>query len=110
MLHCVLTGFRTKNDDEYHKGNTPLERLPIDMIKAVPIDYMHAVCLGTMKRMLKFWVRGKQSVRIPNEKIYDADKELISLRQYFPSEFVRLPRSLNDIEYWKANEFRTFLL
>jgi len=103
-------GFRTRNDDEYHKGNTPLERFPVDMIKAVPIDYMHAVCLGTMKRMLKFWVRGKQSVRIPNEKIYDADKELISLRQYFPSEFVRLPRSLNDIEYWKANEFRTFLL
>jgi len=60
------------------------------MIKAVPIDYMHAVCLGIMKRLLKFWVRGKQSVRIPNEKIYDADKELISLRQYFPSEFVRL--------------------
>jgi len=102
--------FRIRSDDEYHKCNTPLECLPIDMIKAVPIDYMHSVCLGTMKRLLKFWVRGKQSVRIPNEKIDDVDKELINLRQYFSSEFVRFPRSLSDIEYWKANEFRTFLL
>lgn len=35
-------------------GICPLERLPIDMIKDVPIDYMHAVCLGAMKRLLKF--------------------------------------------------------
>ncbi|KAF0757010.1 Uncharacterized protein FWK35_00011852 [Aphis craccivora] len=43
--------FRARNDDEYHKGNSPWN-----------------VC-----RLM-------------------------------------LPRSLNDIEYWKANEFRTFLL
>lgn len=47
--------FRAKSDNEYHKGICPLERLPIDMIKDVPIDYMHAVCLGAMKRLLKFW-------------------------------------------------------
>lgn len=102
--------FRIRSDDEYYKGNNPLERLPIDMIKAVPIDYMHAVCLGTMKRLLKFWIRGKQSVRIPKEKCDFADIELDNLKQYVPSEFVRLPRSLNDIEHWKATEFRTFLL
>jgi len=102
--------FRARSDDEYHKGNSPLERLSIDMIKSVPIDYMHAVCLGAMKRLLKFWVRGKQSTRIPLEKCDAANVELNNLRDFFPSEFVRLPRSLNDIEYWKANEFRTFLL
>lgn len=102
--------FRAKSDDEYHKGNSPLERLSIDMIEAVPIDYMHAVCLGAMKRLLKFWIRGKQSTRIPLEKCDAANVELNNLRDYFPSEFVRLPRSLNDIEYWKATEFRTFLL
>jgi len=104
------TSFRAKSDDEYHKGYCPLERLPIDMIKAVPIDYMHAVCLGAMKRLLKFWVRGKQSTKIPSAKCDAVNIELNSLKDYFPSEFVRLPRSLNDIEYWKANEFRTFLL
>jgi len=43
---------------------------------------------------MKFWVRGKQSTKIPSEKC----------------DVVRLPRSLNDIEYRKANEFRTFFL
>lgn len=102
--------FRNKSDDEYHKANSPLERLPIDMIEDAPIDYMHVVCLGTMKRLLKFWVRGKKSIRIPQVKCDAGSIELENLKQYFPSEFVRLPRSLTDIEYWKENEFRTFLL
>jgi len=55
-------------------------------------------------------VRGKQSTRIPLEKCDAANVELNNSRDFFPSEFVRLPRSLNDIEYWKANELRTFLL
>ncbi|KAL4121461.1 hypothetical protein QTP88_013975 [Uroleucon formosanum] len=60
------------------------------MIKSVPIDYMHAVCLGEMKRLLKFWVRGKQSTRIPLEKCDAANVELNNLRDSFPSEFVSL--------------------
>jgi hypothetical protein len=39
------SSFRTRNDDVYHK-----EHLPIYTVKAVPIDYKHAVCLETMKR------------------------------------------------------------
>jgi len=103
-------GFRNKVDDEYHKGNSPLERLPINIIEAVPLDYMHLVCLGVMKRLLKFWVRGNQSVRIPIGICKDIDTEMLSLRKYFPKEFARLPRPLNDIEHWKATEFRNFLL
>jgi len=88
----------------------PLERLPINIIEAVPLDYMHLVSLGVMKRLLKFWVRGNQSVRIPIDICKDIDTEMLSLRKYFPKEFARLPRPLNDIEYWKATEFRNFLL
>ena len=32
------------------------------------------------------------------------------LRPYIPPEFCRLPRSINDIEYWKAIELRSFVL
>lgn len=103
-------GFRNKVDDEYHKGNSPLERLPINIIEAVPLDYMHLVCFGVMKRLLKFWVKGNQSVRIPIFICKDIDTEMLSLRKFFPKEFVRLPRPLNDIEHWKATEFRNFLL
>ena len=31
------------------------------------------------------------------------------LKKCMPSEFARKQRSLNDIEYWKATEFRIFL-
>ncbi|KAF0721930.1 Uncharacterized protein FWK35_00030499 [Aphis craccivora] len=80
------------------------------MIKDIPSDYMHVVLLGVMKRLLKFWVRGKKSVRLPTNKLNDCDSELKSLRDYFPSEFVRLPRALNDIENYKGTELRNVLL
>jgi len=32
------------------------------------------------------------------------------LRPYVPSEFCRLPRLIDDIEYWKATELRSFVL
>lgn len=104
------TTFRSRSDEEYHKGYSPLERLPIDMIKDIPSDYMHVVLLGVMKRLLKFWVRGKKSVRLLTNKLNDCDSELKSLRDYFPSEFVRLPRGLNDIENYKGTELRNVLL
>lgn len=34
----------------------------------------------------------------------------LNLILYTPSEFCRLPRSLTEIQYWKATEFRLFLL
>ncbi|KAF0755251.1 Uncharacterized protein FWK35_00015296 [Aphis craccivora] len=40
----------------------------------------------------------------------EVSSKLISLKPYLPSEFNRLPRSLEDLGYWKATEFRTFLL
>jgi len=102
--------FRIKSDDEYHKGISPLERLPIDIIQTVCLDYMHVVCLGVMKRLLKFWVLGSQPVRMLKTNLDQCNSELIELREYIPIEFARLPRSLNDILFWKATEFRMFLL
>jgi len=103
------TSFRIKSDDEYHKGVSPLEHLPIDIIQTVCLDYMHVVCLGVMKRFLKFWVLGSQQVRMLKTNLELCNSELIKLREYIPSEFFRLPRSLNDILFRKATEFRMFL-
>jgi len=35
---------------------------------------------------------------------------LFNLRKLVPSEFARLSRPLDDLEYWKAIEFREILL
>lgn len=84
--------FRTKIDEFYHKGVSPLEYLPIDMTSSVVLEYMHNVCLGVMKRLLAFWVKDKKSVRLENpEAISD---ELNKIKSFFPVEFNRLPRTL----------------
>lgn len=102
--------FRGKINEEYHKGPPPLELLPIILISVVTLDYMHVVCIGVMKRMISFWVKGKKTFRIQQEKLNSLDLSIKSLRKYFPSDFSRLPRSILDFEYWKATELRSFLL
>lgn len=103
--------FRNKKDENYHKGESQLESFPINIIYTVVMDYMHNVCLGVMKRMLLFWVKGKKPVRFLNSNIeLEIYNQLIEFKPFFPSEFNRLPRSLEELEYWKATEFRSFLL
>jgi len=103
--------FRNKKDENYHKGESPLESFPINIIFTVVMDYMHNVCQGVMKRMLLFWVKGKKPVRFLNNNIeLEISNQLIEFKPFFPSEFNRLPRSLEELEYWKATEFRSFLL
>lgn len=103
--------FRLKSNSEYHKdGFSPLIDLPIDIINSVVLDMMHCVCQGVMKRLLEFWVKGKLPVRVLEQKKNFISSALFNLRKFVPSEFARLPRSLDDLEFWKATEFREFLL
>lgn len=103
--------FRLKTNAEYHKdGFSPLIDLPIDITKCVVLDYMHCLSQGVMKRLLDFWVKGKKPMRMLEEKKDSLSLALFKLRKSVPAEFARLPRSLDDVEYWKATEFREFLL
>lgn len=103
--------FREKLDRPHHKDTTPLVNLPIDMVHAFPFDYMHVVCLGVVKRLLRYWMEGplKQQRISANHQLQISNK-LLSLRSCFPSDFSRKPRPLTDVKFWKATEFRTFLL
>ncbi|XP_050547917.1 uncharacterized protein LOC126909525, partial [Daktulosphaira vitifoliae] len=100
--------FRSKQDEFYHKDSSPLEDLPIDISKTVVLDYMHNICLGVTKKLLTFWTKGNKSVHLSNSD--EVSAELINLKPFVPSEFSRLPRSLEEVEFWKAAEFRSFLL
>jgi len=102
--------FRNRVNEDYHKGDSPLELLPINIVDSVCLDYMHNICLGITKRLVEFWVKGKKDVRLNEESRKQITVDLLKLRPFVPSEFSRLPRAIEDINYWKATELRSFLL
>jgi hypothetical protein len=102
--------FNEHRDEEHHTGVSPLQSLGIGMVSKFPLDYMHLVCLGVMRRLLLAWMRGSLSCRLPASSVLVISKKLVKLRSYIPSEFARKPRSLSEIDRWKATEFRQFLL
>lgn len=97
-------------DEEYHRG-TPIAllKLNIGLVSQVPLDYMHLVCLGVVKRLIRFWVNGNHSVRLNNASIDEINKRIEKYRKNTVLEFARKPRSIRDVDHWKATEFRQFI-
>lgn len=92
------------------KGLSPLSGL-FDLVKCVPVDYMHAVLEGVVRRLLKYWF-DSENHRSPfyigrHLRFIDA----VLLKQHPPTEFSRSPRSIaKHVKYWKASELRNWLL
>lgn len=110
---CLRTdqSFRSRRDQNHHKVDSPLENLKIDMISNFPIDYMHQACLGVMRQLLFKWTRGPLSpARLSETHITVLNGKLAELKPHIPNVFARKPRSLNELERWKATEYRQFLL
>lgn len=97
-------------DDDHHISEMPLLRLPIDLIKCFPTDYMHNICLGVVKKLLFTWLRGPLQVRLSSKQVGIISNHLLSLRKNIPTEFNRKPRALEELHNWKATELRFFLL
>ena len=88
---------------------SPLVKINIDVINLFPLDYMHLVCLGAVRRILNYMKKGPCG-KISANNINEISMLLLSLNGHMPSEFIRQPRSLKDLDRWKATEFRQFLL
>ncbi|KAB0803680.1 hypothetical protein PPYR_00650 [Photinus pyralis] len=104
--------FRERTDPDHHKeDSTPLEDLPIDMIKDFPVgDSLHLLHLGIMKRCLIGWREGKFK-KHSKWSVHDTDLITNFLhRCKMPKEIHRAVRGLDTLAFWKGVEFRTFLL
>lgn len=107
------SNFRLRIDANHHKLLEPLaiEKLPIDIVNSFPNDYMHVVCLGVMKTLLIGWIRKRNCIfSLKPSEIKLLNSKLLFLSNQVPKEFARHPRSLNEIERFKATELRSFLL
>lgn len=105
--------FRRKTNQQHHKGDSPFLKLKkFDMVFGFPLDYMHLVLQGVMKKLLEIWILSLRTspnfLKDPQQKLIN--KSLKKIRNNFPKEFERISRSLKHLKTWKAVEFRTFLL
>ena len=94
------------------KGPSPLILLPsFDIIKGFIPDYMHSVCLGVVRQFVNLWFDSRYSdsaFHLPPAKLLDIDRNLSNIQP--PNEVGRTPRALSDRKFWKASEWRAFLL
>lgn len=102
--------FRNKSDENYHKFTTPIEELNIDMVNSFPFDYLHVVCLGVMKKMIRMWLSGDTRSLMPSSVINQISDRLKIISKTQPTCFQRSIRPLSDFGYFKGSELRTFIL
>lgn len=96
---------------EYQQGVCLLKEIDnFGLVSCVPLDYMHLVCLGVMRKLISLWLKHVFSRRIATAFCKQVSRLLKKIKSTVPSEFNRRPRSLSDYKDWKATEFRTFLL
>lgn len=104
--------FAANTYKNFQTGYSILNNIPNFLpISHTPLDYMHLLCLGVVKKIILLWIKeGSFSVRISSRLINQISHLLTSLKSSTPKDFVRKPRSLRDVKLWKAVEFRNFLL
>ncbi|XP_011859716.1 PREDICTED: uncharacterized protein LOC105557157 isoform X1 [Vollenhovia emeryi] len=98
------------NEDNNSKLSAFSEISGFDLINDVVLDYMHIVCLGIMKKLVKSWLSGDLRNRVGHQTSLSVSKRLENLKMHVPIEFARKPRSLEFLAGWKATEFRQILL
>lgn len=115
-IHCARrtdNSFRNKVDEDHHKEDTPLIKLPIDLIQDIPIaDPLHLLDLGIMRKCLYGWCYGNYNYRM---KLSATDVKNMSVmleecNKSRPKEIHRAIRGLKFLKHWKGTEYRTFLL
>ena len=62
------------------------------------------------KAYSEFFKNSPREYRLSQVQLNTISNGLLLFKGKFPSEFVRQPRSLSDLDKWKATEFREFLL
>ena len=83
----------------------------LDMVASIPIDYMHAVLEGVVKRLIDLWFNSANHREAFYLGRYTSAIDNMLLQQHPPVEFSRPPRSIKqNLHYWKASELRSWLL
>lgn len=104
--------FRNREQQTHHTGLSVHENLPINMTNVFPIDPMHLVYLGVMRKLLHISCNQRRSmkVRISKQIITEISGILEAIAKLIPVEFSRKTRSLDEVSRLKATECRLKLI
>lgn len=92
------------------KGLSPLEPY-VDLVQCIPIDYMHCVLEGTVKRLMTLWFKSKNHRKTYYLGNAVNEIDMILMSQTPPNEFKRSPRSIaSHRKFWIANEIKQWFL
>ncbi|KAG8176071.1 hypothetical protein JTE90_025529 [Oedothorax gibbosus] len=111
MKDDMIAAFNTSSVVNGIKGISPLMNLSyVGLVSAFTIDYMHCVLLGVVKKVTHLWLDSTSHDKpyYIGKKTSDVDNRLTKIKP--PTYISRRPRSIVDRAYWKANEFRSWLL
>ena len=103
--------FRMQEHRGHHNVSSPLLDLQVGLVSQVPLEYMHLVCLGVMRKILNLWTSSsKTKYKLSRFNVEVISERLRRCKHYTASEFSRKPRGLEELSHWKATEYRQFLL
>lgn len=79
-MHTLRTDEKFQNFEynDHQLNRSPLLEIGIKSIKGFPLDYMHLVCLGVVKRILMFLKQGLREGRLSQQQL-----NLLSRSQFY---------------------------
>ena len=93
------------------KGPSQLMKLDkFQMVRGFVPEYQHSVCRGVTRQLTSLWLdsTNHQHGWYIGTKTEQIDKVLKKISP--PTEITRVPRSMRERKFWKASEWRSFLL
>lgn len=102
--------FLLRSQPRHHKGVSPLEGCGAGMVSMFPLDPMHLVWGGSVKRLLEYWLFEIGVWKLHHEVIDLISGVFVFLRRFCPNDFNRKPNSLKYFKSFKCTEFRRIVL
>lgn len=103
--------FKNGDINEHHKHETILTSMGIKCISQVPLDVMHLVYEGVVRKMVYICVScTNKKIRWSTRHVEIINGYLMKSKITQPAEFSRRIRPISDYGLFKATELRTLLL
>lgn len=91
------------------KGPSAVAKLrSMDLVWGFPPDYLHCVLEGVVAQLLELWLSSTGKRWYIGNRIKELDARILKIRPHI--SFTRLPRPLSERSFWKATEWKFWLL